>query len=141
MKLEIFSLSMKGTRVSFTIPWFRITDRMWLYFQVRSQNFFKLQVFLKFSKNVGILRKVLWLTFTVTGLFYSIRTIQTNWTRYMTYPSSIKPAYDANEAIKFPKGDFVFHKLIFDFDISHNLSKWTAQHGTDRQNVSRIGKC
>lgn len=59
----------------------------------------------------------------------------------MTYPSSIKPAYDANEAIKFPKGDFVFHKLIYDFDISYNLSKWTAQHGTDRRNVSRIGKC
>ena len=59
----------------------------------------------------------------------------------MTYPSSIKPAYDANEAIKFPKGDLFFNKLIYDFDISYNLSKWTAQHGTDRQNVSRIGKC
>ena len=58
----------------------------------------------RFSNNVGLLRKVLWLMFTVTGLFYSIRTIQTNWTRYLTYPSSIKPAYDANEAIKFPKG-------------------------------------
>ena len=63
----------------------------------------KLGIF-RFSNNVGLLRKVLWLMFTVTGLFYSIRTIQTNWTRYLTYPSSIKPAYDANEAIKFPKG-------------------------------------
>ena len=51
--------------------------------------------------------------FTVTGLFYSIRTIQTNWTRYLTYPSSIKPAYDANEAIKFPKG----FQEYFEYDL------------------------
>lgn len=43
--MKLFSLSLKGTRVSFTISWFCITDWLWLHFQVKSQNKLKLQVF------------------------------------------------------------------------------------------------
>ena len=74
------------------------------------------------SRNVGIVRRLIWVVFIVTGqnkstseslmksilgLFYSLYTIYKCADRFMKYPSSIKPAFKTEDVLKFPKSEIL----------------------------------